>query len=142
MQQEMIQERELEFVPREKPKYECVDCKDKFRHIEHYKDGKDRCKNCKKKLITNIFYNPFWKKKEYVGIRNLSHQEKNMLIRKYQNKGYNYTEAKRKVEYDLKVVQGTPIRKVIPESQFKNLDIKKTDRSQNEQLIKGLGLKK
>jgi len=141
MQQEVLKEKDLEFVLREKPKLKCSDCGKYYSHIERCKDRKNRCKNCKKKIPTNIFYNPNWKNKEYVGIRNFSTQEKSLIVHKHQKAGMTYDKAKRQVEVDLNVIKGIKPKKYEPECPSSNLEIKKGKSELNKELIKGLGLK-
>jgi ribosomal protein L37AE/L43A len=143
--QEVIQEnkKELEFILCPNKKYKCPDCEKEFSHIERCKDGKDRCKLCKRKMVTNPFYNPdYGKRKEYVGIKNFSKQEKVMIIRKHQKAGMSYEKAKRQVEVDLNVIKGIKIKKVSPECpESQNLKVLKDRSELNKVLVKGLGFK-
>jgi DNA-directed RNA polymerase subunit RPC12/RpoP len=138
MQQEVIlKEQELELLP-PKTRYECSDCHKTFTHIEHCKDNKDRCKKCKRKQITNKFYNPLYDKKiGFIGKFNINSQEYKMLISKYLKQGYSYYSAKSKVNYDLKCMQNNKFKKVI---EAKNLEVKKeSDKQLNKQFLEGLG---
>jgi DNA-directed RNA polymerase subunit RPC12/RpoP len=140
-QQEMIKEKELEFILCPNHKYKCSDCEKSFSHIEHCKDGKSRCKLCKRKIVTNKFYNPNWKiQNQYVGKYNISSQEKDILITNKVHKGMSLDKAKREVSLDISQLQKTRNKKFYDEKeQEKYIQEKK---ELNENLLKGLGLKK
>jgi hypothetical protein len=146
MEQEVIQEkREIEFITIPNNKLLCPRCK---RHLNtncfiFNRVLKEQvCHQCNKSVGTNPFYNPsYGKRREFVGIRNFSIQEREMLIQKYINKGLNYQTAKNKVEYDLRIISNQRTTKISPEPINQNLDIKRIDRTETEQLIKGLGIK-
>ena len=142
MQQEVIQikENELELLEPNK-RYACEDCKNKYTHIEKCKDGKQRCKRCKKKLVTNKFYNPNWKNKIFIGNYNMNDVERKLLIKKYLGKGLDYGQAVRKVNYDIKCMQSNRCRKHFEEKQSEqNLNIKKeSNKEMKNKLLEGLG---
>jgi hypothetical protein len=146
MQQEVIQEnkKDLEFIICPNKKWICEDCGKKFSHIEHCKDKKDRCKLCKRKMVTNPFYNPdYGKRKEYVGIKNFSQQEKVMIIRKHQKAGMSYQKARRQVEVDLNVIKGIKTKKVEPQAiSNQNLKVQKDRSELNKVLVEGFGMKR
>jgi DNA-directed RNA polymerase subunit RPC12/RpoP len=139
MQQEV--ERELEFISREKPKLKCFDCEKEFSHLERCKDGKNRCKHCKKKMITNIFYNPNWKNRNFVGINNMSEQEISIQITNLMRQGLTREQARNRVFNDLRIIRRRKKKIEYQESiPSPNLNIKKKNELNNN-LAEGLGLK-
>ena len=145
MNKEVLKEKDLEFVLREKPKLKCFDCKKEFSHLEKCKDGKDRCKNCKKKLVTNPFYNKNYEKRRgFIGKFNMSEDEKKHLMTNLIKKGVPYKEAKRRIENDVKVLSEMKKKKNYNnrlEEQNKKIQ-SKTSKEMKNKLLKGLGLKK
>lgn len=144
MEQKVEQEKkEIEFELRPSRKWICEICNRKFSHIEHCRDGKQRCGNCKRKMITNPFYNPdYGKKKNFVGIRNLSGQEMSIQITNLIRQGLNPAQARNRVFNDLRVVRHQKIEKVEPQAiSNQNLDIQIKDRTKNKELTQGLGFK-
>lgn len=119
---------------------ECPDCNKFFKRLELCKDGKKRCKNCKKKKPTNKFYNPLYdKRKGFIGKFSINEQEYQVLIQKYLNKGLNYQLAKSKVNYDLTCMKNNKAKKRI---ESKNIELKNNqDKKLNKNFLKGLGLK-
>ena len=117
---------------------ECPDCHKLYKHLEICKDGKKRCKHCKKKRPTNKFYNPLYdKRKGFIGKYNVNSQEYNMLIKKYLSQGLTYESAKSKVNYNIKCMQSNRFKKII---EAKNLEVKKTqDKQLNKNFLEGLG---
>ena len=141
--QEVIH-KEIEFVSSPKRHWKCVDCHKKFKNIEKCKDGKDRCKNCKKKLVTNKFYNPNWKNRNFIGKYTIGDQERKILVKKYINNGCTYEQANRKVNYGISQLKKLRHRKYGGEKEInKNLEIKKKkDDELNRKFLEGLGMKK
>lgn len=139
MQEVLQQSREIEFELRPNRRYKCVDCQKEYSSIEKCKDGKDRCKRCKKKLVTNKFYNPNWKNKTFIGNYNMNDVERKLLIKKYLGKGYDYSSAVRKVNYDIACMQNTRFKKIV---ELKNLEVNKVkEKELNKDFLKGLGQK-
>ncbi len=145
MQQEVLMEnKEIEFILEPNKKFKCYDCEKEFRHLEKCKDGKKRCKSCKKKMITNIFYNPNWKNRNFVGINNISGQEISIQIHNLIRQGLTPNHARNRVLNDLRIVRHQKRTKVLPECPKPiNLDIKIEEKNQlNNVLVEGLGMKK
>ncbi len=71
---------ELELLP-PRPRYVCEDCGKGYKKVEQCKDGKRRCRNCKRKMVTNIFYIPPTNdlRKMCVGKYSISDTEKQIL---------------------------------------------------------------
>jgi hypothetical protein len=142
MEQEVIKEKEIEFELRTSKRYKCNDCGYEYTHIERCKDGKDRCKRCKKKLVTNIFYNPNWRKENnFIGKFSINDQEKKMLMKKYIDKGCSYNQAKQKINYDIFQLRKCKERKYF-ENKLKeqNLEINKMkSKEMKSKLLEGLG---
>lgn len=118
---------------------QCPDCKKYYKHLEICKDNKDRCKKCKKKRPTNIFYNP--NQQYYLSKYSVSKQEYKMLLEKYLRQGYSYTSAKSKVNYDLTCLKNNKAKKFYEEQKNKsNIEIKeKKCKELNKEFLKGLG---
>jgi len=124
-----------------KQRYECFDCKNTYIHIEQCKDGKQRCKRCKKKMVTNKFYNPNWKiQNQFVGKFNMSNQERSLLIAEKIKKGMSLNQAKKQVNMDILQLKKNKCKKYYEEKY--NLEKKRLEKELNKEFLKGLGQKK
>jgi len=134
--------KEIEFLTPKKL-IECPDCQRKFVHLWFCKDKVMRCQRCKNKLVTNKFYNPAWKQKQYIGNFNMSSQEREIMIKKYIDKGHSLAEANKQVNYDISKMQENKKRKFFREKEINtNLQIQKSkSNEQKRNLLMGLGMK-
>jgi len=133
---------ELELLPPHQ-RHECPVCHKMFSHLERCKDKIRRCGNCKKKMVTNPFYNPDWfKRKNYVGVRNISDQERSLLMTNKIKTGMTYTKAKEVIERDINQVKKIKPRTFKPQSEAVNLQLHPPKDTANKKLTEGLGLEK
>jgi DNA-directed RNA polymerase subunit RPC12/RpoP len=122
-------------------RYECFDCKKKYSHIEKCKDGQQRCKRCKKKLPTNKFYNPNWRKEnQFIGKFSINGIEKKMLITKYIKKGCSYEQAKNNVNFDINKLKKLKNKKYIEQKEQEKQE--QNNKELNKKLAEGFGQKK
>lgn len=120
---------------------ECFDCNKPYKHLEVCKDGKVRCKRCKKKMVTNKWYNPNWRtKNQFVGRFNMSSQEKSILITQKIKKGMTPSQAKRQVNIDALQLKKLRCKNYYEEKQ--NIERQKMEREdkieQNKKFLDGL----
>ena len=121
---------------------ECPDCHKHYRRLEQCKDGKSRCKHCKRKMVTNIFYTSD-KNRYYISKYSVNKQEYNMLLGKYIKQGCSYQAAKKKVEYDLSCLKSNKVKKFMENKITKqnlNMENKKKEEL-NKDFLRGLGQK-
>jgi hypothetical protein len=136
---------EQEVVEKKIIREECFDCKKHYRHLEPCKDGKFRCKRCKKKMVTNKWYDPNWKiKNQYVGRYNMSAQEKSLLMTNKIKSGLNPYIAKRQVNLCMKQLDKNRRRKYVEDKlSLEKQKIEKENKiEQSKKFLEGLGQKK
>jgi hypothetical protein len=122
-------------------RYTCVDCLKSYTSIEHCKDGKERCYRCKRKMVTNKFYDPNWKiRNQRVSKWSISNQEKSLLITTKMQQGKSYEQAKNKVNYCEKVLSTNKSRKYFEEktNEMNLIKQKESNKEMNKRLIEGL----
>lgn len=120
---------------------ECSDCHKYYKKLESCKDGKSRCKKCKKKIPTNKFYNPNWRtQNQFVGKFNMSNQERSLLITEKIKKGMSLNQAKKQVNMDILQLKKNKCKKYYEEKY--NLEKKRLEKELNKEFLKGLGQKK
>ena len=110
-------------------KHECDECHKKYRHIEKCKDGKNRCRNCKRHMVTNMFYVP---KGDKVSKFNLSMEEKKLLVKN----GRSWKEVNGECKYMNKIKRNKYRNYWAKKKQEKLEENKKKDL--NKKLIEGL----
>jgi ribosomal protein L37AE/L43A len=140
MQEVLQQNKEIEFIKVERKVYECSNCHKKYKHIERCKDGKDRCKRCKRFMVTNKFYNPDWKNNKFIGKYNMSSQEIGIQISNLIRQGLTPTQARSRVFFDINTMKKNRITQFCKEKQEKeNIEVNKQRNSEmNKRLIEGL----
>jgi hypothetical protein len=107
-------------------KRKCEECGRLFRHIEKCKDGKYRCRLCKKKQITNKWFVPKDKRiEEKIGKFNMTNQEKIVLAKT----GHNWKEINGACSYMKKA---KVINKYI---YFKKLNEENKKKEQDKQIM-------
>lgn len=93
-----------------KTRYECPDCHKHFSHLERCRDRDKqgrlirRCKHCKNKLVTNIFYVPLKERKNLngtIGKFSLNELEKEELHDNFVRQGLDSIRAWNKVHYHI-----------------------------------------
>ena len=134
---------ELEFLP-PKPKFLCGCCGNKFRHVEVCKDGISRCRNCKRKMVTNPFYIPkeFQRRRDFVSKFNISNQEKQMLISKHMEEGCSHSIAIRKINIIEKGLIKCKMKKMQQEGiSNQNSTILDKVSTKQKELVESLGMK-
>lgn len=111
-------------------KKKCDECGLSFRHIEPCKDGKHRCRRCKKKMVTNIFYIPF---KESIGKYSLSDLEKRILHKELMNKGMDSCQAWKEISRKERMLRW--VKKMNRINYYKKLK-KEKEEAENETINK------
>jgi hypothetical protein len=123
----------------------CFDCKKPYKHLEVCRDGKLRCKRCKKKMVTNKWYDPNWRtKNQFVGKFNMSGQEKSILIEQKIKKGATLSQTKRQVNIDVLHLKKLRCRKYYEDRE--NIERQKLEKEnkieESKRFLAGLGQKK
>jgi ribosomal protein L37AE/L43A len=119
----------IELLPPNK-KFECPDCKKKFRKLEKCKDGIKRCKMCKRKLITNKFYVPIENMRERRGIMgkfSMTKEEIGALYKNAINSGKTPEQASKMVSEHIKMLRQMKMKKREIVDNIKNRKIKESE---------------
>jgi len=148
MQQEVLDNKEVEFESKPSNKMECPRChkhKNKKCFIFNKVLNLTICKSCNKSVGTNKFYNPDWKKnKNFISKTSMSNTEKQFAIINLQRQGLSLFQAKNRVFGDIRVMRGCQSKKTQQDAtSVENLAIKeKTSKELNKKLAEGLGFKR
>jgi len=110
----------------------CEECNKKFRHVEKCKDGKNRCKKCKKNEVTNRWYNPLTHKEDKISRYSMSDSEKIIL----HNNGKSWKEINGDCKFMKNLKQRRQIERVYKQMESKQEETKKLNMQKN--LVAGL----
>lgn len=117
---------ELKLLPPNK-KFECPDCHRKLRRLEMCVDKVKRCKSCKKKLITNKFYVPPEKRREYISKFGMTKWERQRLFRKFISEGQSEIQAKKSVAARVSLLKNQRRKKAWSDKQRRRHFAKKKE---------------
>ncbi len=118
------------------PKEVCTECKRTLRTkcFVFNRIRKARiCRQCDKRIGSNIFYVPFSKKADFIGRYSISEAEKKRLWSQYVREGCSYKQAWRKINY---LVYGLRKQRKIRATQRKGEYLDKMKETKQKQEMK------